>query len=141
MKTIIDPAVAAKAARLLEAREAAGFDFATDAAKALGIRYPTYAAHENGTRDFDIPSAIRYAEAFRISPSALVFGCGEIPQNRDFAEIMEYVEEIRDLLHALDKIGDGIGGADGFAVSAVALNAKSIADNVIDALRAMGAKS
>ncbi|MDX3930238.1 MAG: hypothetical protein QHC90_31250 [Shinella sp.] len=51
--------------------------------------------------------------------------------------LREQIKEVIDLLHAMDKIGDGIGGADGYAVSAVALNAKSIADNVVDALKAI----
>ncbi len=52
-------------------------------------------------------------------------------------ELREQIEEISDLLHALDKVGDGIGGADGYAVSAVALNAKSIAQNSLSLLQAM----
>ncbi|MEH3109002.1 MAG: helix-turn-helix transcriptional regulator [Agrobacterium cavarae] len=56
------------------------------------------------------------------------------------SELLEYAQEVTDLLHALDKVGDGIGGADGFAVSAVALNAKYVADNLVNALKAMGAK-
>ncbi|WP_432344759.1 helix-turn-helix transcriptional regulator [Shinella yambaruensis] len=52
-------------------------------------------------------------------------------------ELSEQIAELLDLLHALDKIGDGIGSADGYAVSAVALSAKSIADNVLDGLKAL----
>ncbi|WP_275790478.1 hypothetical protein [Pararhizobium gei] len=47
-------------------------------------------------------------------------------------------EEVRDLLHALDKIGDGIGGADGYAVSAVAIAARSVADNLVHGLKVLG---
>ncbi|MDX3927653.1 MAG: helix-turn-helix domain-containing protein [Shinella sp.] len=53
------------------------------------------------------------------------------------SELREQIEEVADLLHGLDKIGDGIGGADGYAVSAVALNAKSVADSALDMIRAM----
>jgi transcriptional regulator with XRE-family HTH domain len=56
------------------------------------------------------------------------------------SELREQVEEIADLLHALDKIGDGIGDSDGYAVSAVALNARSIAGNVLCSLRVMEGK-
>ena len=37
-------------ARLREARKKAGFATATEAARALGVSYPTYASHENGSR-------------------------------------------------------------------------------------------
>ncbi|WP_313760205.1 helix-turn-helix transcriptional regulator [Rhizobium sp.] len=53
------------------------------------------------------------------------------------SDLREYIEEVIDLLHALDKIGDGIGGADGYSVSAVALAAKSVADNALDTVKAM----
>lgn len=55
------------------------------------------------------------------------------------ADLQEQIEEVLDLLHALDKIGDGIGGADGYAVSAVALAARAALDNARDMLRAMEA--
>lgn len=92
-------------------------------------------------RNENMPSGInllKLSEHLRID---LPHGINVHPENiPKLAELLEQVEEIHDLLHALDKVGDGIGGSDGFAVSAVALNAKSIADNVINALKAMGAK-
>lgn len=53
------------------------------------------------------------------------------------SELREQIEEVSDLLHALDKIGDGIGGKDGYAVSAVASNAKAIAESALDRVRTM----
>lgn len=55
-----------RAKRLKKARELAGYDTATDAAKAMGIAYSTYAGHENGSRKFDIDEAKRYARMFRV---------------------------------------------------------------------------
>jgi DNA-binding XRE family transcriptional regulator len=38
---------------------------AADAARALGMQYPTYAAHENGSRGFS-DNLDRYARAFKV---------------------------------------------------------------------------
>lgn len=62
---------------------------------------------------------------------------GALAAERDMkmVELAEQAQEVIDLLGALDKIGDGIGGADGFAVSAVAIAARSVADNVYQYFR------
>ncbi|KRB51807.1 hypothetical protein ASE04_09765 [Rhizobium sp. Root708] len=59
------------------------------------------------------------------------------PRSSNLTQLRESLDEVIDLLHALDKVGDGIGGADGYSVSAVALAAKSVADNALDAVKAM----
>jgi transcriptional regulator with XRE-family HTH domain len=62
------------AERLKEARKNAGYNSASAAAEALGVKYPTYAAHENGTR---IPKAIElalYAKRFHVSQAFLLDG-------------------------------------------------------------------
>jgi transcriptional regulator with XRE-family HTH domain len=62
------------AERLKEARKNAGYNSASAAAEALGVKYPTYAAHENGTR---IPKAAElalYAKRFRVSQTYLLDG-------------------------------------------------------------------
>lgn len=65
-------------ARLTRARRAAGYDTATAAAEALGIKYPTYAAHENGSRG--VPRNMdRYARFFRVSLDWLLEGQGPGP--------------------------------------------------------------
>lgn len=60
--------------RLKKAREGAGFDSVGDAAESLGIKYPTYAAHENGSRKPDIDQAKRYAQRFRVTVQWLLTG-------------------------------------------------------------------
>jgi len=62
--------------RLRQAREAAGFATAADAARRFGWPAVTYRHHENGTRGFKRDAAIRYARAFRVSPEWLLFGTG-----------------------------------------------------------------
>lgn len=68
--------------RLQHARLLAGYDSATDAANAMGVPVPTYAAHENGSRDFKrgrggpIPGQ-RYAQFFKVNYDWLMTGRGE----------------------------------------------------------------
>lgn len=68
--------------RLQHARLLAGYDSATDAANAMGVPVPTYAAHENGSRDFmrgrggPIPGQ-RYAQFFKVNYDWLMTGRGE----------------------------------------------------------------
>ncbi len=63
-----------KADRLRLARMDAGFRSAAAAAAALGVKTPTFTSHENGTRDFGDTEAARYARAFNVAVSWLVFG-------------------------------------------------------------------
>lgn len=60
--------------RLRQAREAAGFDTASEAAEAMGIPVATYTQHENGTRGYPAKKADRYAEFFRTSTEWLIYG-------------------------------------------------------------------
>lgn len=60
--------------RLKKARIDAGYRTATDAAKALGIPYPTYAAHENGSRQYESDEAIAYARKFKVAIEWLLTG-------------------------------------------------------------------
>lgn len=60
--------------RLKQAREDAGFKSARGAAKKLGIKPSTYAAHENGQNDYDAEQAASYAKAFNVTASWLLFG-------------------------------------------------------------------
>ena len=62
--------------RLKKARKEAGFRTATDAAKALGIPYPTYAAHENGSRQYEADEAVVYARKFKVPIEWLLTGRG-----------------------------------------------------------------
>jgi len=63
-------------ARLREARIAAGFGTASDAARKMGVAGPTYLAHENGTRTFRPDISAFYASEFGVSPSWLLLGEG-----------------------------------------------------------------
>jgi SOS-response transcriptional repressor LexA len=64
--------------RLKAAREHAGYKSAAKAAEALGVPYPTYAGHENGSRGFG-DSLTRYAQFFRVSIDWLLRAKGDGP--------------------------------------------------------------
>lgn len=81
--------------RLGEARRAAGYATATDAAQAMGVPAPGYIHHENGTRGLG-RQAERYARFFRVSLEWLLTGRGEMrPRPR------------RHLIPVLGKVGAG----------------------------------
>lgn len=69
-------AMGTRGERLKKARKDAGFRTATDAAKALGIPYPTYAAHENGSRQYEADEAVVYARRFKVPIEWLLTGRG-----------------------------------------------------------------
>ncbi|MBL3563269.1 LexA family transcriptional regulator [Rhodovulum sulfidophilum] len=62
-----------QAERLRLARRRAGFREASDATERFGWKYPTYAAHENGSRGFKSRAA-EYARAFKVDLSWLLTG-------------------------------------------------------------------
>ena len=62
--------------RLKQAREAAGFATAKDAAEAMGMPVSTYIGHENGHRGFPAKTAPQYARKFKVSEEWLLFGKG-----------------------------------------------------------------
>jgi len=65
-------------ARLKLARQAAGFRSAKAAAESLGVAYPTYAQHENGTRGI-VREAELYARRYKVSLDWLMRGRGAGP--------------------------------------------------------------
>jgi SOS-response transcriptional repressor LexA len=69
--------------RLAEARAAAGYVYASDAARAMGVRVETYVHHENGTRGLS-RVAERYARFFRVSLEWLMTGKGDMRPKRQF---------------------------------------------------------
>lgn len=62
--------------RLIKARKEAGYDTAADAARALGVKLPTYFAHENGTSGLRAVVAEKYARKFRVGVEWLLTGKG-----------------------------------------------------------------
>jgi DNA-binding XRE family transcriptional regulator len=64
------------AQRLKKIREER-FPTAAEAQRAIGVKYATYAAHENGSRDISRKFAIRYASFFKIRLDWLLTGSGE----------------------------------------------------------------
>lgn len=60
--------------RLIEARKKAGYETAGDAARALGVKLPTYYAHKNGTSGLRQKVAEQYAKKFKTTAEWLLFG-------------------------------------------------------------------
>lgn len=80
--------------RLKFAREKL-YDSATAAAKALGVKVPTYISHENGTRDFGDKYARLYARRFRVPLPWLALNEGKMPDlsSEDVAAALRNAEE------------------------------------------------
>lgn len=64
--------------RLRLARDKAGYRSAAKAAEALGVAYPTYASHENGSRGIG-DGLTKYARFFKVSTDWLLTGKGDGP--------------------------------------------------------------
>lgn len=79
------------AARLKSARKDAGFATVGDAATALSVPYPTYAAHENGSRAFDNEAAAFYARRYRVSIDWLLTGKGDRSSRPTTVPVMGYL--------------------------------------------------
>jgi transcriptional regulator with XRE-family HTH domain len=60
--------------RLRRAREAAGYATAAEGAERAGVKYYTYAQHENGIRGIPADKAARYAAAFGVEPQWILYG-------------------------------------------------------------------
>lgn len=69
------------AARLRYARKLRHYATATDAAKAHDWQKDTYISHENGNRNFKKEDARKYARAFNVSVTWLVYGEGRGPSD------------------------------------------------------------
>lgn len=64
--------------RLRQARIAAGFTSAADAARRFGFTYNTYKSNENGAAPFSFDQAQDYAKAFKVSAEWLYAGTGSM---------------------------------------------------------------
>lgn len=72
------------------AREAAGFDTAAEAIKALGVKVPTYNGHENGAKPYGVASGALYARQFNVSFEWLMLGTGPMwPRRASFTDPVE----------------------------------------------------
>lgn len=70
-----------RANRLKLARGRAKFADATAAARRFGWAIPTYLAHENGSRGFNVERARGYARAFKVNAAWLLTGEGSASSN------------------------------------------------------------
>lgn len=76
--------------RLKWAREQKGYASAAEAARAIGVKVPTYTHHENGTRGVKLPEAHRYARFYGVSENWLLTGEGA-PTKRLSVPVLGYV--------------------------------------------------
>lgn len=94
------------AARIKEARIAANFKTAGDAATSLGVKYPTYAGHENASRAVDVEDAILYARRFRVSLDWLLTGVGRGPGGSQIEGPIEGDSAILSMLARIPNLSD-----------------------------------
>lgn len=81
--------------RLVAARKHANFDNATDAAAALGVKYQTYAGHENGNSGFRAPTGRLYARRFKVRFEWLMNGDGPmVDLSSKYAEVLENFDRL-----------------------------------------------
>ena len=90
------------AKRLTKARKAAGYSTKKAAAEAMGIKYPTYAGHENGNDGFTFEQATFYARKFRVTLDWLIAGKGNGPSGEKDAAWEIYVEAASMAPHELE---------------------------------------
>ena len=104
-----------RAARLVEARKAAGFEKAADAARALGISPPTYFAHENGSRGIGADAGATYARRFKVSFEWLMTGkrSESIPSNTSNEPNYSLVTDLAAVSQNVPILGSAFGGGAG----------------------------
>jgi hypothetical protein len=91
-------------ARLKQAREAAGYKSARQAALKNGWTPSTYASHENGQTEVPSRAADVYAKAFHTTAAWILFGTGPREASLD-ARLLGQPKEVWDEAHeALDTI-------------------------------------
>ena len=79
LRTVNELGMDSMGKRLQQARKAAGFETAREAAARLGVNHNTYAQHENGNRGFPSKRAELYARVFRVPLDWLLVGKGSVP--------------------------------------------------------------
>lgn len=75
------------AERLRQARKAAGYKTAANAALALAVNPTTYTAHENGGRKLNADNAEKYAPHFGVKPEWLLYGSQNVGKTEPEYEI------------------------------------------------------
>jgi len=101
----------------------AGYETATDAARAMGMKPPTYLGHENGTTGLRRTAAIRYARFFGLSLDWLLTGMGS-GRAKTFVPVIGYVsgdaemQPVGDLAkgQGLEKVDPPMGETDCLAL-------------------------
>lgn len=103
--------------RLKTARTDAGYESASEAARALGINVATYVHHENGTRGFNIEAATKYSRRFGVALEWLLTGrgtnktsAGVVDTTQPNATIQK-IEEFPQIL--IPVFGQAVAGIDG----------------------------
>ena len=89
-----------------QARQRAGFENATDAARAFGWNENTYRSHENGERGLKKDIAEKYARAFRISAAWLLTGEGAT-QRKNIVTVAGTVIAGAEIITELEKTSNG----------------------------------
>lgn len=105
--------------RLEQARKAAGYTSAREAAEAIGVSYPTYAAHENGQRGL-ARAAERYAKFFKVSLDWLLTGKPDAAPKQAERTAFEAPpsnaiigDKVRGMGTRIPVYGQAVGGIDG----------------------------
>jgi transcriptional regulator with XRE-family HTH domain len=80
------------AERLVQAREAAKYKTATEAAEAMGVHYGTYAGHENANRSISRAMLSRYAKFYGVKADFLLYG-SEHGAEEDSVKLSQAVAE------------------------------------------------
>lgn len=96
--------------RLQAARKAAGYDTATAAAEAMGVKTPTYVHHENGRSGLS-RNGQRYARFFGVDFEWLLTGRGDMkPQKARSLDSFEIgIDGLVGAGAAVEQIGDSVG--------------------------------
>lgn len=84
--------------RLTLARKRAGFKSAAEAAEALGVKYATYAGHENGSSGFRTDKGELYSRRFKVRFEWLMRENGPMSDDEAalFAEYLELLKNASD---------------------------------------------
>lgn len=100
--------------RLRAAREAAGYKTGADAARALGMKQPTYNNHERagtpGSRDYGPDEAAKYARKFRVEDTWLLTGKGQGP--RKLSDDADFADKVAHRAGHIDSSEIALGAGD-----------------------------